>query len=381
MADKTIRALHLVNGEHFAGVERMVLTLAARDRTVKPSIVCLMDGKVAPLIPPDIDAAVAPMRSRLDFRAVLAVCRKIRSGDIDIVHAHTLRANLVAAAACALTSRPLVVSIHSPACRESTQSFKNAFNSWVENRLIRRAQAYVAVSEHLAKEMIGKGVPKEKISVVRNGIDTGCYESASGDAFRAELGVQKDSVLVGAVALLRPRKGIERMLRTIVRLKDSAPNARFVIVGDSQTPNYRNDLIRLSQELNIESRLAFIPFRLDIPCIMNALDILVFPSLYGEGLPLAILEAMAAGTPVIASRSEGIVEAVLEDVTGLLFDAGDDESLASCLRTLIFNRSRRIEMGKRGRERVHQLFSADRMAAQIKRVYRRVLEGRAHETP
>jgi glycosyltransferase involved in cell wall biosynthesis len=372
-----MRVLHLLNGEFFSGVEQVVLTLVRHHRRVEPRVACLFAGRMRQRLAGTLALETLPMRSRADLTVVRRLIAFVRHHEIQLLHAHTLRANLVAAMAATLTGIPLVVSIHSPARRETTKSLKNALNTGLERALVPMATAYITVSKKLREEMIGAGAVPHRVFVVENGIEVQKYRLGCGGEFRASLG-WADHLLVGTVALLRPRKGVEFLLRSFPLVIRDIPGCRLVVVGDPEHPAYLDELHGLCRRLGIEDQVRFVPFREDIPNILAALDIFVLPSLFGEGLPLVLLEAMAAARSVVATAVEGNEAAVVDGVTGLLVPPGDPAALARAIIELLRDPGRRARLGGEGLQRVSVHFSAERMTEAIETLYFRILQGYLH---
>ena len=366
--------LHLINGESVGGIERVVMTLCRLHRRVLAQVVCLMDGEMrrTPGLAPDLVA----MAGRMDVTAALRLARYVRRHGVDVVVAHTLRANLVAAMTARLAGVPVVATVHSPIARDSEKRSRNARNAWLQRRLVRWTDAYIAVSEKLRQEMVAMGVPPSRVAVVRNGVETELYAAGHGRAFRRSLpGIEAGAPLVGTLALLRPRKGVEDLLRAAPLVLRDHPSCRFVVAGRAEDPAYAATLHRLCLDLGIADRVVLTGFREDVPDLLAALDVFVLPSLFGEGLPLAVLEAMAAGRAVVATDTEGNREIIEDDATGALVPPRDPQSLARVVTALLADPARRCEMGAAARRAAAERFGAERMAREAEAAYLRALAG------
>jgi glycosyltransferase involved in cell wall biosynthesis len=374
LSQRSIRVLHLLNGEFFSGVEQVVATLVRHHRGVDPKVVCLFDGEMARRMLGVFPVEVLPMHSRFDIRIVRLLSRYVRHNGIALLHAHNIRAHLVAGIIGAVTGLPVVVTIHSPSARDTTRSWMNAFNNRVERSLVPWTTAWTTVSEKLGEVMQRSGVPSARLVVIRNAIDVERYSGGNGARLRALLGCGDQHLLIGTVALIRPRKGIEILLRAVSLAVAALPDIRCIIVGDSENSRYIRELLKLRDTLNLAGRVFFVPFSEDIPDVMAALDVFVLPSLFGEGLPMVILEAMAASKPVVATAIDGISEAVLDMVTGILIPPGKPESLARALIELAANPERRKAMGVAAHQHAMTHFSAARMATAFENLYQDILQ-------
>jgi len=374
----SLRVLHLLNGEFMSGVEQVVITLAGHHQRARPYILCLRDGKMSERYTGTVPLDVIPMRSRFDWSAPFRLASHIKRQRIDLVNTHTLRANLVGVLAGRITGVPVITTIHSPSARETTHKFKNRLNNLIERSLVPWTSFYITVSQSLCSEMKHLGVPPDRRAAVQNGVDLRRLDSEDGCRFREELGLPLEQPLVGMIALLRPRKGTEVFLRAIKIIAEKMPGARFVVVGDPIDDDYGNTLRELSSTLGIDKIVHFTPFRSDIGAVLDAIDILALPSLFGEGLPLVALEAMAAFRPVVATAISGMEEIVLDGVTGITVPPDNHQAFAAALLELLLNTDKRELLGAGGRKLVEDRFSAAQMTSQAEEIYHEVLRREHH---
>jgi glycosyltransferase involved in cell wall biosynthesis len=225
---------------------------------------------------------------------------------------------------------------------------------------------YFAVSSHVAERLAASfGIPEGKLGVVYNGIDPAPFELPPDPGLRAELTKGAQASVVLTLARLSPQKGIDTLLAAAA----SVPTAHFVIVGDGPD---RPTLEAQAGALGVAGRVSFLGHRRDVPALLQCCDLFVLPSLF-EGLPLAVLEAMAAGKPVVASRIGGTDEAVLDGVTGLLVPASDPAALAEAIRTVLADSSLAGRLGAAGRARLHAEFTARHMVHAVETAYDELL--------
>jgi glycosyltransferase involved in cell wall biosynthesis len=201
---------------------------------------------------------------------------------------------------------------------------------------------------------------RSKIQVIHNGISYEPFLKAM-PRLKSELDLSESSVLVGMIGRINPGKGQLFFLQLAEILIKSHPEAHFVLVGDP-FPGYEpilEEVKRVIREKRLEKRVSYLGFREDIPMVMASLDIFVLPSILPDSLPTVVLEAMAAGKPVIATRSGGASEMVLEGKTGFLIPIHDVGSGTQVLEKLISNPNLRREIGNLGRKRVLEDFSVE----------------------
>ncbi len=241
------------------------------------------------------------------------------------------------------------------------------------------ADAFTAVSERsLDFAARHEGVDKARATVIPNGIDLAHWRDLPERAeARRRLGLDPDAFVVGTVGRLHEQKGHRYLLAAAKRVLAERPDTVFVIAGYGPL---RDHLERMAKELGVAQQVQFLGFRRDVPTILAATDVFALPSLW-EGMSNAILEAMAAARPVIATEVDGNVEQVVDGETGLLVPAADVEALAEALLRLAADPAAARAMGAAGRRRVETTFTIDRMTDAYLDIYARLLEETASISP
>lgn len=235
------------------------------------------------------------------------------------------------------------------------------------NRLSARVDdGVVAACEAVRQAEIHRGgVSPAKIQVIYNAVSLPPVPPTARQEFRHSLGIAPQALLIGTVGRLHPQKDYPTLLQAFARLLPQYPEARLLIVGDGPLAAA---LHTLADELQIATHLIWLSQRTDMPVILSALDIFALASRW-EGLPLAVLEAMAAGLPVVATQVGGLPEAVLPGQTGWLVPPGDAPALANALLSLAGDLTLRLQMGAAGRQRAADVFSAEQMANNLQDYY------------
>jgi glycosyltransferase involved in cell wall biosynthesis len=229
----------------------------------------------------------------------------------------------------------------------------------------------IANSEAVRRDTIQQEkVPASKIMMVYNGIDTALYEIPPDQKLRAALNIGEKSKIVSIIANFIHYKGHGFFLHACSEVRKKLSDVKFMLIGDGPL---KKDMKELAEDLNIEKDVLFLGSRKDIPALLSITDIVVLSSLE-EGFSNAILEAMAAGKPVIATHVGGNPEAILQGETGLLVLPKNSDTLAGAMIQLLENPDIAVKMGKAGRERVKQEFSMDRMVQSIEQIYEKVMQ-------
>ena len=231
-----------------------------------------------------------------------------------------------------------------------------------------RVETVIAISRQIEQSLIAGGVSPKKVRTLYSGIDLSERQFAHDDqAIRQMIGLPSGTVLLGTVANLFPRKGYEVMLRALPAIVRIIPTVHYVIVG-SDDHDYADRLKRLAQELKIADRVRIVGFQDPVQPFLAALDLYVHPALM-EGFGIAVVEAMAMGKAVVATMTGGLPEVVAQGETGLLVPPGEVESLAATVVSLLEDKIRREQMGRRGKARAQERFSLDAAVAQMEQLY------------
>ncbi|HTN75722.1 MAG TPA: glycosyltransferase family 4 protein, partial [Pirellulaceae bacterium] len=329
-SQQTLRVLHVINGEHYSGAERVqdLLGLRLPEFGVKAGFVCVKPGKFAAArLATKCQLVDLPMGSRLDLRAAWRMAKIIRAENYALVHCHTPRSLLVGRIAAGLAGVPVVYHVHSPTSRDTTHSLRNWFNAAAERVSLTGVSRLICVSNSLGQHMQQLGYRPELISVVHNGVP--CVANVPPRA------TPTAPWTLGMVALFRPRKGLEVLLAALAELRQQGHDVRLRAIGPFETPEYQAAIMQLAAELRITKQIDWVGFTRDVNHELNQTDLFVLPSLFGEGLPMVVLEAMAAGIPVVGTAIEGIPEAIRDGQDGVIAQPNNPEDLAAAIGRVI----------------------------------------------
>ena len=309
------------------------------------------------------------------LRLARRVARELRAGDFEVVHAILPSAYVIAALANLLAGgRALVMSRLSLSWYQKDYWLLHTLERVV---LHRRCHLAIGNSNAILWELRQEGITDDKAVLIHNGIDARAFRDAMGerDTAREQLGVAPDVLVFSAVANLFAYKGHEDLLHALAMAKDRLPpNWRLLAAGRDQNGNLAK-LNRMAGELGLSQHVRFLGQQLDTGTILSAADIHVSAS-HHEGFPNNILEAMAAGLPVVATAVGGVPELISDELTGQLVPPHEPRELAEALLLLARDRGRRLAMGRAARRRVELHFPIERSVAAFADAYTRAAAAR-----
>lgn len=359
--------LHLIETSGPGGAERMLTTLVENlDKSRYASIICLLsDGWLnTHLRKRGLETVVIPQTRSFDVVWLLRLVRLIKRRRVSLIHAHEFAMNTYGSLASAIARIPAISTVH------GKNYYWQRWRRRIAYRFVAKRSRMVAVSEDIRRFLVSRvGINDNEISTIYNGVDIDPYRLTSGarHAVRQELGINDYQPVIGTVGNLYPVKGHSYLLEAAARVTETFPDAMFVIAGRGEL---LKQLHKTAGELALKTNVRFLGFREDIPALLQAMDIFVLPSL-SEGLPISMLEAMAAGKPVVATDVGGNPEVVIDGQTGLLAPAAHADALADKILLLLRNPDLMYRLGKAGANRVEREFAVDGMVAKYQELYGR----------
>lgn len=362
-----LRVLFLIDSLKMGGAERITVSLMPYFTDIIPIVMTLYDHD-SPLqdrLKQEFDHVrlINIGASRLlDPGAHLRFLQRLRQEKIDVIHAQLQHATVFAALARRLNGIPVAITRH--VVHDDTTTGKRARLVQAEHTAIRHGvDVFVSVSQAaLDVSAPAIGIPMDRCQVVYNGIDVNRFKLDSDKrALRDQLDLPQDSMLVTMVGVMRPGKGQTYAIEAF----KSLPDVHLVLVGDGE----------LADDLKAQAagmdNVHFMGTRKDIPEILNASDVFILPSDI-EALPTVLIEAGAAGLPVIASDVGGISEIIVDGTTGILIPPARPDMLAEKIRYLAENPQMADEMGDEAYRTIHSKFTVERQAQQLTDLYKQL---------
>ncbi len=371
-----MKILHVISSSGMYGAEAVILSLM-RTLSAGPhaSALGVFDNAAGPnrqlfdaAVSQGLEAYLIPCAGQVDRATIAGIRALAASTDADVVHAHGYKADVYSFLALRRLKLPLVSTCHT---WYDTNRIVTLYGK-LDRFVLRRFARVVAVSEDVRRRLLGAGVQAGRIRIVRNGIDLRPFASAS-PSLRTNL--TPGAPLIGLVGRLAWEKGVDIFLDSAARVLAEFPTARFVVVGDGPD---RPVLERSCRELGLDYALTFLGRRDDMASVYASLDIMVSASRQ-EGLPIALLEGMASGLPIVATAVGEVTGIVCDAVTGLLVPPKDPAALSAAILKVLRDTDRRTQFSRAARELVAREYSADRMTADYLRIYEDALAARASE--
>jgi glycosyltransferase involved in cell wall biosynthesis len=362
------RILYLTKTLQWHSINKVIYTLATqlRGNMFEPHVCALFDDRAqdSPLrnnsALPATSLGAHSRFSTATLRKLIAYCR---AHDIRIIHAHYPLLHFYAVAAARVLRLPAVFTSHDDDNWSLRLSrFAPTLFMYGSLPFTRRV---VAVSKELQGRI--KWQPGHKISTIYNGVDLSAYENVrpcEADALRRELTEGRETPLIGTVTRLFQKKGVDVLIKAARMLKQRGENFRAIIAGEGPL---REEYVKLAAAERVETQIKFLGYREDVPRLLAALDVFVLPSFW-EGNSIALLEAMAAAKPIIATRVGGNPEAITEGETGWLVPPNDAAALAEKILAVLGN-EHRARIGLNAREHWRANFSVAAMVEKYQALY------------
>lgn len=367
---RSINVLYVIDTLQFGGAENHVITIASAlsNDCYTIHVCCLRRGVQADALRSrGIQVVSLNMRLRYWPMALYKLYHLIKQLNVQIVHTHLYQAGIWGGGVGKLAGVPVIIAT------EHGMPFWEGYHHLLLERLVNHlTDKIIAVSEEIRQSYINdQGVSSEKIITIPNAVDVERFSVlGSRNELRTQLGVDAASLLEGTVARLVQSKRLDHLLKAARLVCDAVPKARFLIIGDGPL---REELEGQAMQLGLAEYVIFLGNRPDIPELLSALDIFVLSS-ETEGIPVSMLEAMAASRPVVVTRVGGIPQVIQDRRNGLLISPHDPAGLANAIVTLMEDGTLRESVAIEGCRTVEAHFSTNVVGQQIISLYKSLLE-------
>lgn len=370
-----INILHIISKLPVGGVENQLAMVVKRyDRKRFQPFVCCLSGE--DVVGREIEDSgtqviyLNKLQHQFRWRIVRDIYNLIKQKNIKIVRTHQYHANFYGRLAAIWAGVPCIVaSVH------NVYTIDKKIHRRIINRLLSRfTDKVVAVSEAVKDDILKyDGVKRDKVEIIYNGVDVNRFLNVNGDLVRKEFGINMDAAVVGTVGRLTMQKGHKCLIDAISKIKNNFPEIAFLLIGDGPL---KNDLEVYAETLGMKNNIIFAGTRRNIPEVLAAMDIFVFPSLW-EGLGTAVIEAMAAGKPIIASDLPPVREMIEHERNGMLALVKNSTALAQSIKLLLDKKTFAESLGRSAQEKASSCFSIETTVNKYSTLFEEVLRNKS----
>ncbi|WP_353063652.1 glycosyltransferase family 4 protein [Tunturibacter psychrotolerans] len=372
-----MKILHIISSGGMYGAEAVILNMSRTlNENSHSSILGVFSNSANPNLQlhevataQGIESHLISCAGQIDRTVPSSIRELVARANADVVHAHGYKADIYCYFALRGSSLPLVSTCHTWYDNDLTVSLYGAADRFI----LRNYGAVVAVSEDVRHRLLKAGVRKEKIHIVRNGIDLRPFDNAAPSL--REISSPDNAPIVGLIGRLATEKGVDIFLRAAARVLADLPATKFVVIGEGPD---REQLELLIDELQTRNNVFMLGRRDDMPSVYASLDIMVSASRH-EGLPMAILEGMASGRPVIATAVGAVPDVIVDGHTGVLVPSENVEALAAKIVTLLNNAAQRENLGAAAKRLIEEEFSAERMTTDYLHIYEQAIAAKKQQ--
>lgn len=382
------RVLHIITKLELGGAQKSTLDiLRCLDRKKYKIFLLSSDGLLSDEARKidSLEVELLPSLRReinlfFDLKAFVDLYSFIKKNDIDIVHTHSSKAGIVGRWAAYLAGVGIIIhTIHGWEFYDGQNRLIKWLYITLERLTARITTRLIAVCEAAIKKGLNYKIgTSNKYRLIYYGIDYNAFSNIRQDREYTKrcLGLREDNFIVGMIACFKPQKAHRDLIKAASLIVREVPGVQFLLVGDGAL---RSKMIRQIERLGLGDRFVLAGWRKDIPQILSNLDLVVLSSLW-EGLPIVILEAMAAARAVVATNVGGVSEIVKEAKTGFLVEVGNYKQIANRITFLINNRHLATQMGRSAQQSLNGTFSIDSMIRNIEETYKELLIPRQKST-
>ncbi|MDX2502912.1 MAG: glycosyltransferase [Gammaproteobacteria bacterium] len=371
MDRKRPKVIHAIETGEPGGAEAILVQLAEslRDKYEPIGLVMEEGWTSKELRDKGIFVECMPLVKSFDVSWVTNAARFIKENDVALIHSHEFSCNAYLTMAAKVAGVPIICTAHG-----KNYYPEKFYRRFAYRRVAATADSFIAVSSDLKDFIVDSiGIKPKQIEVILNGIEIQRFEQKQYDRnrIRAELSLSDDNFVIIVVAALFEMKGHKDLLQAIALLGDEANTIKLLFVGDGY---YKPDLVKLTEQLTLEDKVRFLGFRSDVAQLLSASDLFILPS-YSEGLPVSVLEAMAAKTLVLATHVGGLGELIHDGKNGYLVEPKAAEQLADKIRLCYLENEAAAEtMREAAYTLVCERFSSATMLQQYVALYQKLID-------
>jgi sugar transferase (PEP-CTERM/EpsH1 system associated) len=367
---KPVNVFHLIQGLEFGGLENVTLNLLGNlNKELYKTSICCFDtlGDLSNRISGDIKVHFLKRKQGIDYFYPFKLAKLLKKKGVQILHLHNSTAFFYGVIAGKLAGIPAIVYTE-----HARDIFPNLKVRIADKLLSYFTDKIIVVADYLKKNLIEyEKFDGEKIFVIYNGINPAEFNIKTDHIKkRRELDIDVNVPVIGIVARLDPIKNHACLINAMKHVINKFPEAVLLIIGGGPV---HSELESLVKDLKLEKNVRFLGTRADVPELMSVIDVFVLCS-RSEGLSVTLLEAMAAGKPVVATRVGGTPELIEHDINGLLVESDDEEGLSKALIELLTDKSKSLKLGEAAGRKINDSFTLAHMVKKYEKIYSECLK-------
>jgi len=371
MVEKTV--LHLISPIGFFGAENVMVQLAKELCSLKYKVYVGILGNTQgshreaaqEAEKHGLNVEIFRCNGKLDIKTIFRIRQYIKHNGISIVHSHGYKSNFYSILASARMNIKKVTTCHN----WLGDDLKMRFYTRLDKALLNRFDRVVVVSNDLRDKISKKAASQDKVIVINNGVDIDKFKFASRDSeIKESMGLREGEPVIVSIGRLTEEKGLIYLIKAFVKIVSEYPRAKLLIVGDGPLRSFLELEIK---SLELENNVIFAGIRNDIPEILAMANVFVLPSLE-EAMPMALLEAMAAKSPIVATGVGAISNIIKDRYSGLIVEPKDPFALSRSILCLLQNKDMARSFGENSYNSVKNNFSANRMAQEYAKAYNNI---------
>lgn len=364
---------HVIDSLGPGGAERLLVAYAPRIARLgfDVDVVVLHEKQGNFMIPPLVEAGIPvtwlPVDKLRRLDQIANFLRAMRRSGPDLIHAHLEFASILGSVSGKLNGTPVVATLHT--LDAPAMGNRRDMRRWLMYRCLASfADRVICLTQANADIALRTGLGRAPIMILPNGVETDDFDAppqTDRATLRRQFGISESAPLAISVCVLRPEKGLDRLMKAFPDVARALPGARLLIVGNGPM---MEPLKELAAQNGLTGQVHFAGYRMDVADVMRAADVFVLPTIF-DAQPTVIMEAMAARLPVIATTTAGIPDMVQDGANGTLVPPDDVPALARALSDMLADPARGRQMGEAGRQRVVAEFSIDQQIARLGDLY------------
>jgi glycosyltransferase involved in cell wall biosynthesis len=315
-----------------------------------------------------LERSINPLK---DLLALIEIYWFIKKNNIEIVHTHSSKAGILGRLAAGLAEVKVILhTVHGWSFDDYKPIWKRILFIWLERLNARFSDKLVVTSNYDRQKGLDNHIGQEnKYSLIRYGVDYTEF-NIKDQNIREELGINPNDLVVGMIACFKPQKSPPDFIKLANLVNKVLPDVKFLLVGDGIL---RRKIEKLISKFNLQKQVVLTGWRDDIPRILSAIDVFVLTSLW-EGLPITVLEAMAASKPVISTHTGGVTEVIAEGKSGFLVTPRDINKMSERIAVLIKDENLRRQIGQNARQSLDSNFTLTNMISKTENLYEELMK-------